>query len=93
MEEVPTEFYARLTATNMLLELLWAEHLASQGKTPDDIPALADRILAKWELFSPKEPDEYHEAVSRTLADTLARVRERVGQIYAEGRGRQSPQG
>lgn len=91
MDRETTRLYAQITKLNLLMELIWAEELFMQGKAPDDIPRIADRAIAKWELFSPDEPDEYHEAVSRSLAEFFTQVQRRVGQISAEGRGRQSP--
>ena len=94
MDRETTRLYAQITKLNLLMELIWAEELFMQGKAPDDIPRIADRAIAKWELFSPRAPGEtveYHEEVSAQLAQFFAQVHQRVGQIYAEGRGRQSP--
>jgi hypothetical protein len=81
-----------LNKINFLMELIWTEEMFSHGLAPDDMEAVSERALAKWELHLGETPAASDEYTAARLAEFFVRLRERLEvkhreELLRRGRG------
>ncbi len=67
---------AEITKLNFLLESLWLSGLIDHGKTPEDVRALSEDLLASWETGP--EQSELDQLVAKGVSAFCARLLARL---------------